>query len=566
MRSFANVSGLLAASTIIALVACGSSARDSGKFDNVSPTDPKNPDGSNNGTGTDFGSSGNPGMMPDGTPGGETRDPVDCAEAKASHSYVGCDYWPTVTANAVWSIFDYAVVVANTGATNADVKVAGPGGFTKSATVAPGELKRIYLPWVKDLKGPDATNDGAANPMTASVFSAKGAYHLESSSPVIVYQFNALEYKGAGGENADGTAKDWSKCPGGKTSCFSYSNDASLLLPSTAMTGNYRVTGIHGWTSTNLLGSKQDVMGAYFTITATQDGTDVTVKLSSTSKVLAGGAVQAAGPSGTLTLHMDAGDVAEVVGEKGQAYDFSGSLVTATKPVQLITGIACINLPSDKSACDHVEESVSPVETLGKHYVVTVPTSPNGKPVEHILRLYGNVDGTALTYSKKPKGCPDMLNAGQVADCDVVTDDIEITGDHEFAVSSFQVGAAALANDPLGLGNQQGDPSQSIFASVEQFRLKYLFLAPTDYDVNYADIVGPSDAEIVLDGAPVAGFTPIGGAGFGVYRVKLAGQSGAHTLTSKKAVGLQIMGYGANTSYQYPGGLNLKLIASVPVR
>src|SRR5678815_1730232 len=57
-----------------------------------------------------------------GLPPGETRDPADCNEAKNTRSYVGCDYWPTVNANNVWSIFDFAAVVANTGATAADVR------------------------------------------------------------------------------------------------------------------------------------------------------------------------------------------------------------------------------------------------------------------------------------------------------------------------------------------------------------------------------------------------------------------------------------------------------------
>src|SRR5690606_24908237 len=50
-----------------------------------------------------------------GLPAGETRDPETCEEAKTTKSYVGCDYWPTVTPNGVWSIFSYAAVVANTG-------------------------------------------------------------------------------------------------------------------------------------------------------------------------------------------------------------------------------------------------------------------------------------------------------------------------------------------------------------------------------------------------------------------------------------------------------------------
>src|SRR5262245_33162243 len=32
-----------------------------------------------------------------------------CEDAAKEKSYVGCDFWPTVTPNVVWDLFDYAV-------------------------------------------------------------------------------------------------------------------------------------------------------------------------------------------------------------------------------------------------------------------------------------------------------------------------------------------------------------------------------------------------------------------------------------------------------------------------
>src|SRR5437879_4330944 len=49
-----------------------------------------------------------------------------CADATKAKSYVGCDYWPTVTGNNVWSIFDYAVVVANASGQPASITITGP--------------------------------------------------------------------------------------------------------------------------------------------------------------------------------------------------------------------------------------------------------------------------------------------------------------------------------------------------------------------------------------------------------------------------------------------------------
>jgi hypothetical protein len=286
------------------------------------------------------------------------------------------------------------------------------------------------------------------------------------------------------------------------------------------------------------------------------------VSLSAKGDVLAGPNIPATKGGGSISITLNAGDVAEMVTPLGNKYDLSGSLVTASGPVQVITGIPCINVPQDKAACDHVEESEMPAEALGKRYVVSTPTAPAGGTGQHMVRLYGNRDGTTLTYTpSKPGSCPTSLNAGDVVDCGLLTTDFIVEGSSEFAVAAFTVGATEY--DPSG-DDTRGDPDQTTFASIEQFRTNYLFLSPDDYDVSYAVIAGPSDANPKLDGTALTGYTDIGG-GIGLWRETLgAGQGGAHTLTADKPVGLQAMGYGSYTSYTYPGGLNIKIIAPPP--
>lgn len=112
-----------------------------------------------------------------------------------------------------------------------------------------------------------------------------------------------------------------------------------------------------------------------------------------------------------------------------------------------------------------------------------------------------------------------------------------------------------------------GDPSQTTHPSVEQFRKTYIFLAPTTYPTLYADVTAAKDAKLTLDGKAVtAPWTPIGSTTFGVYRLDLtkSGQDGAHNLTSTEPVGVQVLGYGSYTSFQYPAGLNLNIIAAPP--
>jgi hypothetical protein len=507
---------------------------------------------------------------------GEGGDPETCEQAAEFETYIGCDFWPTVTANAVWPIFDYAVVVANAGSEAAEVTVErGGAAVGDPVSIPPDELRTLWLPWVDELKGPAADACGSVNtPLSSSVRVPDGAYHLVSSRPVTVYQFSALEYAPEGGP----AGKDWSSCPAkdcamAAVECFSYSNDASLLLPSTAWTTNYRVTGYPGWSAA--------MLGPNLTITAIEDDTHVDVALSGSGAIVAGTDVPAGAAGQIVELTLARGEVVELVGTTSA--DLSGSLVQSDRPVQVISSMPCTQVPYGNTACDHVEESVFPAETLGTHYFVTVPTSPNGEPKAHLVRIYGNVDGTKLTYpAGKPDGFPDAIDAGEVVEIGraelvvepfmnppyhwdlSVAEDFEIEGDHEFAVASFQFGAAALGTDVVA--SAQGDPSQSLATAVEQYRKKYVFLAPLDYPVNFVDIVQPMGATVELDGAPPP-CTPqaIGGSGYGVCRAELgAGEGGAHVLTANEPVGIQVMGYGDYTSYQYPGGLNLDVIAPPP--
>lgn len=488
-----------------------------------------------------------------GGTGGAPGDPNTCEGAASAKSYIGCEFYPTVVANDVWSVFDFTVVVANAGDVAADVVVKRGAQQLATIQVQPNSLEKIFLPWVPELKGQDADACRSVVPLSNSVVLQDGAYHLTSTSPVAVYQFNALEYKSVGGP----PGKNWNACPASmcSLSCFSYSNDASLLLPATTLTGNYRITGQKGWDSAN--------MGGYFAVTATKDNTTVKVKVSKTGAVLAGNGIPATGAGGIFSFTLDAGGVAEIVG--APASDLSGTQVAATAPVQVISGMQSVQSPIGTQDRDHIEESVFPAESLGRHYFVSAPTGPNATAVGHVVRIYGNVDNTFLMYAgQKPSNAPTSIDAGEVVDLGMVSADFEISGDHEFAVGSFMLGAELV--DPVTAPpDQRGDPAQTLSTAVEQYRKRYIFLAPDDYDFNFVDVIQPVGAKLLLDGAALGtAVVPISN-NYGIARVKLKqGNKGAHVLEADVPVGIQVFGYGAYTSYHYPGGLDLKVIAPPP--
>jgi hypothetical protein len=143
-----------------------------------------------------------------------------------------------------------------------------------------------------------------------------------------------------------------------------------------------------------------------------------------------------------------------------------------------------------------------------------------------------------------------------------------VEADQPFAVASYMVGGV-LQMPGTDATTSQGDPSSSMMVTPEQFRKEYTFLAPVDYEENYADVILPTGATVTLDGAAVADTgTPIGASGWNALRLTLdPNTGGVHTLTTEaeQGMGLQVMGFGFATSYYYPGGLNLKRISKPPV-
>jgi hypothetical protein len=493
-------------------------------------------------------------------------DPTTCEEAANSHTYVGCDFWPVVLPNHVGNYFDFAAVVSNAGDTTASVTIERAGTVVATGDVAPGGLTKFFLPWVNETKWWTAKcgEDGLPQPgdLKKSLRAADAAYHLTSTVPVTVFQFNPLEYHGQGGP----VGKDWSACMKCPTSivqkgCYTYTNDASLLLPSTAMTGNYRITAPPGEQGDTDNGGV--VMPGYFSVTGLEDGTTVKMKVGPNGVVKAGTGVPAAQAGQVIDFTVDKGEVVIVTGTP--TTDLSGSVLNADKPVQVISGAPCDQVPVGVTACDHLEETVVPAETLGRRYFVAVPTNARGKPIGHVVRLTGNVDGTALTYfGAPPAGAPAVINAGETHDFGQVSSNFEVKGDHEFAVTSFLLGSQI--SDPGGLLAQQGDPAQTNVQPVEQYRKKYVFLAPDDYITSYADVVAKAGTALALDGAAVTAAEKALSNGYAVRRIKLgAGQDGAHVIESDEPFSLQVMGYGAWTSYNYPGGLNLLRISDPPV-
>jgi hypothetical protein len=461
------------------------------------------------------------------------RCDASCAPENLGSSYLGCDYYPTQTGNLVRDRFAFAAVVAN--AANAPARVTISGGALTSErvfTIVPGEVHAELLPWVPLLKACTYMGQSECSTTQPAALVERGAYRLRSSRPVTVYQFSPLEYQ-MPGEDCVGCVD------------HSHSNDASLLLPANALGKSYVVAAWPAWIAPKT-GTHYPSLLA---VTATEPDTLVTVTTTATTQAGWGAPGFVAGVPQTVTLHR--GDVLQLFAYDG---DLTGSWVSADRPVQVIGGHYCTNVPLDTPYCDHLEETLLPVQALGAKYVVTpaaVPTMPDGKA--QAVRIVAAEAGGELVFDPPQQGVPTSIaSAGGMIEIPLTSASFLVEASGKVLVAQYMAGQE--------LGGNMGDPAMAQAVPVQQFRKEYLLLAPLTYDTSFVAVTAPLGATVVVDGEPVpaASLVPVGDSGYGVAHVVLGEATGGnHTMTGDQPFGISIYGYGMYTSYWTPGGLDL---------
>lgn len=425
-----------------------------------------------------------------------------CAGGKLGQSYIGCDFYPTVTSqhddyNKGAHVF--AVTIANTTAEAAAVTITRGDAEVAAVVVGPGSVEAVELPWVTELsEGPGP-----------SALVVDGAYRLRSDQPVTVYQYNPF--------------------------AATVSNDASLLIP------------VNAWGKRVVVASSTEAFDypSFYAVVAAQDQTTVTLTPSATGKtVQAGGGVMADG-SGQVVL--DRGDVLQVLTDGG---DLTGTLVEADRPVQVIGGSKCLFAPVDLFACDHGEESIFPIDTLAKTYVIVPPAQyPNGVTENpQVVRVIASEANTTLSFMPDQPVAKLLAKVGDYVELPSGTAKYVVTADKRVLVSQFMAASGS-------------HPAMLLAVTPAQWRTEYLVHAPPSWEVNFVDIIAEKGTTVMVDGAAVAGLVDIPGTGYVYTHAKLSNMGdGNHTITGSARVGISIYGLQVAGSYWYPGGLDLALI------
>lgn len=357
--------------------------------------------------------------------------------------------------------------------------------------------------------GPGAMTELAlVNPPieSGSALREDGGYHLQSDVPV------AAVHHGPGGPGPSG--------------------DASLLLPEHALgTRHVVAAGREGTTSSGHLG--------YFVVIAAADRTLVRW----TPPVLTLG-----GPG---VPEVQAGDTGEVALDRLQVLqvaaptklDLSGTLVVADLPVWVVGGAACASVPATMSSCDHVEEQLIPLDRWGTSYVAARAPARGGEAFH--WRVYAGADAVTITTLPDQTGGPVVLSLGE---------SLAFTSAESFVVTGDGPFLPVQLLESRGAGADLGDPAAAQLVPVEQFERRYT-LSAREGDVTHSLQViralgGP---EVLLDGAAVGGYAPLGA--YEVADWPLL--PGPHVAASEQPFGVVRYGHSKATAYAYPGGLRL---------
>ena len=456
----------------------------------------------------------------------DTRNAWLCDPDRTCPGGLLCQQAPVCVYDAQHSPF--AIVVANPSLTApVTVGLEGPAGETHFEQVAAGSVAKLVP---GELGFADASVDDTSQ--------ARRAYKLTSTEPIVAYQFNPLDNVGV------------------------FSNDASLLIPRHAYDTIY-----YAMTQPTRDRSPIHDYNGYIAIVASEPGA-TTIRVTPRADVRPGPTLPrlSAGMAHDFTLQ-----VGEVLNLEAVANgDLTGTRIESvdgTTPFGVFVGheaIALSDLLPEPCCADHIEEQLFPASTWGLRFAIA-RTEPRTElrrvvPVPDMLRLMALEPDTEIRIDPpardRQQNQRPICRVGTGDYCDVFIDaDTVVLADKPILVGHFLTSAGS----GNGAGNPDGDPAMAFAPPFEQFREQYPFLAPEEYDQQYASIVAPIGTTVTLDGRDLtAALTPFPAGTFIGGRIPIA--PGQHLLQCPGGCGLLVHGYSPAVSYLFAGGLDLRQI------
>ena len=255
---------------------------------------------------------------------------------------------------------------------------------------------------------------------------------------------------------------------------YQYTSDGFLAIPINAFGTEYVVASYPQYTAA---GSNYE-LPAMSNVIAAYDDTEMTFTMGGTSGSVTSGGLR---KGQKATFSMMKGDVV-CFANNGDAGDVAGSLVKSTKPIGVVSGNQCANVPSGVYACDVMNEMELPTFTWGKEYHVTPIVGRQKAPVIRVFakekdtRVYRDgQDWMRLTLNSRGEG--DAFIERRAFDGDL-NSLVNQGGTPCKVISADKPIYVMLYNPGQSDDNVISDPFQLVLTPLEQYQKEIVFATP----------------------------------------------------------------------------------------
>ncbi|MBX3043974.1 MAG: hypothetical protein KIT33_08325 [Candidatus Kapabacteria bacterium] len=315
-------------------------------------------------------------------------------------------------------------------------------------------------------------------------------------------------------------------------------------------------------------------------IVAAYDGTEVNFTLGGNSSTETSSGQK---PGETIKKILNKGDV-WMISSKGRDADLSGSKVSSSKPVAVISGSYSANIPLINKYSGYLAEAEIPTYTWGKTYYI-----PNvyGRKYSPVVRIYAKepmtdvmIDGIFYGTISKSGG---IIGEGYF---EVRMN--EITGNNFGRISSDKPINVVLYNSGVeedGLPEPPGAPFQMNITPVEHFQKEMHFSIPAQlpsptFANNYLNIIYKTDSDGSIPEDFLIGKYSLGKLNYKTLRSEARLESfrftgteyallvikpeatGSYVLKSSSSFTAYFYGYNSSSAYGSTAGLKLDLLNS----
>lgn len=314
-------------------------------------------------------------------------------------------------------------------------------GFTRSVSTIANDIIEVTVPQSTAQPYERDINPATPKHREDNVLTGKGL-NIRAKDPIIVYGVTRIPY----------------------------TSDGFLAVPVSGLGKEYVVGAYYDGIAVR--GSGFWTGPSETVITAPYDQTVVTVRIGGNSETRTG-AGRRTGQTFTRTLNK--GDVIAIEAS-GANYVLTGTYIRASKPVSVVSGNLCTDVPVGTVACDYTVEMELPMQTWGNTYHVT-PIFCRQKP--SVLHIMAKKPGTTLLFNGAPNGLISQAPGGEEekgwyerrAYNGVGGEAVSIGGDNPIYIHQFNPGN----NDDGGCTT---DPFQMVLTPVEQYQTEIVFATP----------------------------------------------------------------------------------------